>query len=125
MPRMTGFELIAKLQADPKLASVPVAINSHRGRPEDEKLAKEMAVDDFIIQGLTTPIEAVRRVELLLGIQNSYKVVLTPNKYDAASLINFLNEQQNTNCDPIGDKEIFIELEPKSEKGEFKIKISC
>lgn len=125
MPRMTGFELIAKLQADPKLANIPVAINSHRGRPEDEKLAKEMGVDDFIIQGLTTPIEAVRRIKLLLGIQNSYKVVLMPNKYDAPSLINFLNKQQNANCDPTGDKEIFIELEPKSEKNEFKVKISC
>src|SRR3989344_9674384 len=41
MPKMTGFELVAKLQADPKLANIPVAINSHRGRPEDEKLAKE------------------------------------------------------------------------------------
>ena len=125
MPKMTGFELIAKLQADPKLASIPVVINSHRGRPEDEKLAKEMNVDDFIVQGLTTPIEAVRRIELLLGIQHAYRVVLAPNKGDAASLISFLNKQQNTSCDPAGNKEIFLELEPKSEKGEFKVKISC
>ena len=125
MPRMTGFELIAKLQADPKLANIPVAINSHRGRPEDEKLAKEMNVDDFIVQGLTTPIEAVRRVELLLGIQNSYKITLTPNKHDAAALISFLNKQQNVHCDPTDDKEIFLELTPKPEKGEFNVKISC
>lgn len=125
MPRLTGFELIAKMQADPKLAGIPVAVNSHRGRPEDEKLAKEMNVDDFIIQGLTTPIEAVRRIELLLGIQNSYKIVLTPNKYDATALVSFFNKQQNTNCDLSDDKEIFLELTPKPEKGEFKIKISC
>jgi len=125
MPKMTGFELIAKLQADPKLANIPVAINSHRGRPEDEKLAKEMNVDDFIVQGLTTPIEAVRRVELLLGIQNSYKVAITPNKHDANSLISFLNNQQNTNCNPADDKEVFLELTPKPEKGEFNVKISC
>ncbi|MBI2446708.1 MAG: response regulator [Parcubacteria group bacterium] len=125
MPRMTGFELIAKLQADPKLANIPVAINSHRGRQEDEKLAKEMNVDDFIVQGLTTPIEAVRRVKLLLGIQNSYKVALTLNKYDVSALINFLNKQQNTHCEPVDNKEIFIELAPKTEEGEFKVKISC
>jgi len=125
MPRMTGFELIAKLQADPKLANIPVAINSHRGRPEDEKLAKELGVDDFIIQGATTPIEVVSRIELLLGIQKSYKIVLTANKYDAVALINLLNKQQNINCDPAGGKEIFLELEPKTDKGEFKVKISC
>lgn len=125
MPRMTGFELIAKLQADPKLADIPVAINSHRGRPEDEKLAKEMGVDDFIIQGATTPIEAVRRVELLLGIKNVYKIILTSNNGDGAALASFLNKQQNTNCDPAGSKEVFLELEPKPDKGEFKIRISC
>src|SRR3989344_8203527 len=117
MPKMTGFELIAKLQADPKLANIPVAINSHRGRPEDEKLAKELGVDDFIIQGATTPIEVVSRIELLLGIQKSYKIVLTANKYDAVALINLLNKQQNINCDPAGGKEIFLELEPKTDKG--------
>lgn len=125
MPRMTGFELIAKLQADLKLSSIPVVINSHRGRQEDEKLAKEMNVDDFIVQGFTTPIEVVRRVELLLGIQNSYKIVITTNKHDAAALISFLNKQQNTNCDSADDKEIFLELTPKPEKGEFNVKISC
>lgn len=125
MPRMTGFELIAKMQADPNLAKIPVAINSHRGRLEDEKLAKQMAVDDFIIQGLTTPAEAVRRVKLLLGIQNVYKVVIVPNKNDVRALINFLNKQQDTTCDPTGGKEIFLEIKPETEKGKFKIKISC
>ena len=124
MPRLSGFELIAKMQSDPKLASIPVAINSHRGRPEDEKLAKEMNVDDFIVQGTTTPLEAVRRIELLLGIQNTYRIILKPNKDDAAALMDFLNKQQNTNCN-LTDKKIFLELEPKSEKGEFKVKISC
>ena len=125
MPRMTGFELIAKMQADPNLAKIPVAINSHRGRPEDQKLAKEMAVDDFIIQGLVTPVEVVRRVKLLLGIQNVYKVVIVPNKNDARALIDFLNKQQGATCDPMGGKEIFLEIESETEKGEFKIKISC
>mgnify|MGYP001605694320 CR=1 FL=1 len=125
MPRMTGFELIAKMQADASLAKIPVAMNSHRGRPEDEKLAKQMAVDDFIIQGLTTPAEIVRRVKLLLGIQTVYKVVIVPDKNDAQALINFLNKQQGTTCDSAGGKEIFLEIEQKLEKDEFKIKISC
>lgn len=125
MPRLSGFELIAKMQADSKLSAIPAVINSHRGRPEDEKLAKEMGVDDFIVQGVTTPSEAVRRVKLLLGIQNVYKAVLVSDKGDAAALINFLNKQQNMNCDPADNKEIFLELTPKPEKGEFKVKISC
>lgn len=125
MPKMTGFELIAKLQADEKLAQIPVVINSHRGRPEDEQLAKQLGVDDFIIQGMVTPIEAVRRIKLLLGIHNIYRVAIMPGKHDGVALVNFFNKQQSTNCDPSGSKEILLELEPKTEKGEFKIKISC
>jgi len=125
MPRMTGFELIAKMQANSNLAKIPVAINSHRGRPEDEKLAKQMAVDDFIVQGTTTPAEAVRRIKLLVGIQSIYKVAIVPDRYDGAAFINFLNKQQGAACDSAGGKEIFLEIEPKTEKGEFKINIKC
>lgn len=124
MPKMTGFELIAKMQADEKLAKIPVAINSHRGRPEDQKLAEEMSVDDFIVQGATTPAEAVRRIKLLIGIQNKYKVAIMTDKYNAIDLINFLNKQQGTDCDPI-DKEIFLEIEPESETNKFKIMLGC
>ena len=125
MPRVNGFELTAKMQADPNLAKIPVAINSHRGRPEDEKLAKQMAVDDFIIQGLTTPVEVVRRVKSLVGILNVYKIAIFPDKNDARALIDFLNKQQGATCDPMGDKEIFLEIGQGTEKDEFKIKISC
>lgn len=124
MPRMTGFELIAKMQADEKLKRIPVAVNSHRGRPEDQILAKQMNVDDFIIQGVTTPIEAVRRIKALLGIQNQYKVAIVPNKQDATAFVSFLNQQQGTMCDSLAE-EILLEIEPKTKKGEFKINLKC
>lgn len=124
MPKMTGFELIAKMQADEALAKIPVAVNSHRGRPEDQKLAQSMNVDDFIIQGTTTPAEVVLRIKLLVGIQNLYKIAIVPDKYDGAALISFLNKQQGAECDP-SVKEIFLEIESESEKGEFKVRIGC
>ncbi|MFH1392846.1 MAG: response regulator [Patescibacteria group bacterium] len=125
MPRMSGFELIAKMQANPDLSRIPTAMNSHRGRPEDKILAQEMAVDDFIVQGFTTPAEVVRRIKMLLGIQNIYKIAITADKYDGQIFINLLNKQQGAVCDSADSKEIFLEVEPKIEKGEFKINIKC
>lgn len=125
MPRMTGFELIAKMQANPDLSKIPIAINSHRGRPEDKNLAQEMAVDDFIVQGFTTPIEVVRRIKILLGIQNIYKIAIAADKYDGLIFINLLNKQQGAVCDPANGKEIFLEIKPKTEKGEFEINLKC
>ncbi|MFH1990753.1 MAG: response regulator [Patescibacteria group bacterium] len=125
MPRMTGFELIARMQANPDLSKIPTAINSHRGRPEDEKLAQEMAVDDFIIQGFTTPAEVVRRIKILLRIQGIYKIAIVADKYDGQIFINLLNKQQSTACNPAVGKEIFLEIEPKTEKNEFKMNLKC
>src|SRR3989344_1328823 len=88
MPRMTGFELIAKMQTVPNLSKIPTAINSHRGRLEDKTLAQEMGIDDFIIQGFTPPAEVVRRIKMLLGIQNIYKIAIAPDKYDGQIFIN-------------------------------------
>lgn len=124
MPKMTGFELIAKMQADETLAKIPVAINSHQDRPEDQKLAKSMNVDDFIVQGNTTPAEVVVRIKLLIGIKNAYKIAIVPDKYDGVALINFLNKQQGAQCDP-ANKEIFLEIESESERGKFKVRIGC
>ena len=61
MPGMTGFELVGKIKSDPKLKNIVTVISSHRGRDEDRVLAKNMGVADFIIQGTTTPVEAIRR----------------------------------------------------------------
>ncbi len=125
MPRMTGFELIAKMKATSNLSKIPVAISSHRNRPEDKKLAQEMAIDDFIVQGFTTPAEVVRRIKMLIGIQNIYKIAIAVDKYDGQFFINLLNKQQGAACDLSDSKEIFLEIEPKTDKGEFKIHIKC
>ncbi len=124
MPTMSGFELIAKMRSDPKLANINVVINSHRGRPEDQKLAKEMGVDDFIIQGATTPAEAVRRVKSVVGVEGAYKVVIVPEHYDGPALMRLINKQQGTKCEAMPGKNIFLEIEP-AENDKFKIKISC
>ncbi|KKS74772.1 hypothetical protein A2567_01830 [Candidatus Azambacteria bacterium RIFOXYD1_FULL_42_11] len=122
MPKMTGFELIAKMQADPKLAKIPVAINSHRGRSEDEKLARQMGVDDFIVQGATTPAEAVRRIKLLLGLQKSFKIAILTERFDGRALINTLNKQRGFHHE-IKEGEVGLELQAEPELNKFKVRI--
>jgi len=123
MPRMSGFDVIRKMQADPKLASIPVAISSHRGRQEDKVTAKELGVDDFLIQGLVTLNEVVRRIQRLLGVVQSYKVSIERNKDDGESLINFLEMQEMDLATADANKRIVLQLEPQGEKGAFKVKI--
>ena len=125
MPRMTGFDLIRKMQADPKLASIPVIISSHRGRVEDKNTAKELGVDDFIIQGITPLVEVVRRINLLIGINRSYVVHLERNEYDSEALINLLDKEQQTFIGLSTETKLFLKLEPLAEKGLFKVTLTA
>lgn len=122
MPRMTGFELIGKMQSDPKLKQIFTVISSHRGRDEDKVLAKSMGVSDFIIQGTTTPIEAVHRVKSILGVQGSFKIAISPDKFDGRALMNLFNKEQGANYAPSEDRQLFLDLE-RDNDGRFKIKI--
>ena len=123
MPRMTGFDLIRKMQAEAELAKIPVAISSHRGRPEDKATAKELGVDDFLIQGLVPLNEVVRRIQRLLGVEHSYRLQLVPGKFDADTLVAFLEKQDLSSSAGDADKQFFLELEPLSEKGTFLAKL--
>jgi CheY-like chemotaxis protein len=124
MPRMTGFYLVRKMQADPKLASIPVAIFSHRGRPEDKETARELNVDDFLIQGVVPLTEIVRRIELLLEIHQIYHIKVGRNQYDSEALIDLLNKQQQTSLGFEMNKDVYLAFKPGKEAGEFNVSLT-
>lgn len=123
MPHMTGFELIQKMRADSKLASIPVAISSHRGREEDRRKAEELGVSDFIVQGLTPLTEVIRRIKLVVGIHTAYKINVRRNDYDSEVLINFLDREQGTVLGWKKDKKIFLEITPLPGKNSYNLKL--
>jgi DNA-binding response OmpR family regulator len=119
---MDGFELIRKMQADPKLAAIPVAISSHQGREVDKAMAKSLAVDDFLIRGLVSLNEVVRRVRLIAGIQSSYTIPVMRDRGDSEALVSFLDKEQLTSLG-FGDKDVFLEITPQEENGVFTVKL--
>jgi CheY-like chemotaxis protein len=123
MPRMDGFELIRKMQADPKLASIPVAISSHQGREADKAMAKSLAVDDFLIQGLVSLNEVVRRVRLIAGLRSRYVVPLMRSQGDVEALISLLDKQQMTSFGFKG-AELFLRLDSREDIGVFVVKLT-
>lgn len=123
MPRMTGFDLVRKMQADAKFKEIPVAISSHRGRDEDKKTAKELNVDDFIMQGVTPINEIVRRLKMLVGLQSEFFLGLNHTDDDRRILVSFLNQQQHSVFSLDDRDDIVLELEPQSEAGMFEVKL--
>jgi CheY-like chemotaxis protein len=50
LPGMDGFEVLNSLRADPKTASVPVAIMSAKGQPEDRRIADKLGADAYLLK---------------------------------------------------------------------------
>lgn len=123
MPVMGGFELIVKMKAVPELATVPIAISSHRGLSEDRIKAQNMGVNDFLIQGETTPNEVVHRIKIILGTDDTFRVSFSADRHDGKALIDFLNFKQGTHIVPYNLSEVILELKPEKESGVFKVKL--
>lgn len=66
MPRMTGFELIEKLRANPSTASIPVIVFSHLGRDEDRKRAQKLPMVDFKVKGYDSITQILSTVKKIL-----------------------------------------------------------
>jgi len=125
MPRMTGFQLIEKLQADQKLKDITTVIFSHRGRPEDRVTARKLGVDDFVVQGTLPLVEIVRHIKLLLKLEKKiYKIGLDAGSPDGMSLVDFLIKQQQLPFRAEDRrKKFFLVLNPELEEGKFDVRL--
>lgn len=123
MPRMTGFDLLRSMRADPAFAKIPVAISSHQGIPEHERLATELGVKEFIVRDLTPPREVLRRMKFLTGIGEKFKIAFDMGRYDGRVLADQLNRAQGTHCTP--GREAILELEAGHEEAVFKVILHC
>jgi chemosensory pili system protein ChpA (sensor histidine kinase/response regulator) len=61
MPRMDGLELLKRIRADARWATLPVVILTARGGATDRQLAEEAGVSDF----LTKPFSSAQLLELM------------------------------------------------------------
>lgn len=96
MPRMDGFQLVETLRKNVTTAGVPIVFLSHLGREEDEDRARKLKVDDFIVQGMVSPIEALQRVTSLLE-NKAYSLNIDPHSLDAPRFLKDLGLGENFN----------------------------
>jgi PleD family two-component response regulator len=98
MPRMDGFALVSELKKKVETAGIPVVMNSHMGRKEDQDRAKELGVKDFLVQGMVTPKFVVERIKSLLG-SGGYDIKISANDLDAPRLIKGLGFREGLICE--------------------------
>jgi CheY-like chemotaxis protein len=66
MPRMSGFDLIAKLRQDKNLNGIPAIIFSHLWRDGDREKATSFYNVKFKVKGYDAPADIIREAEGML-----------------------------------------------------------
>ncbi|MEK7148459.1 MAG: response regulator [Patescibacteria group bacterium] len=67
LPGTDGFEILARIKADPKIMDVPVVILSNLGQKEDLDKAMALGAKDFMVKANFTLDEIVTKVRSIVG----------------------------------------------------------
>ncbi|KKQ44757.1 MAG: Two-component system response regulator [Candidatus Moranbacteria bacterium GW2011_GWC2_37_8] len=99
MPRMDGFDMMEALKKTVMTANIPVVISSHMGRGEDQDRAKKLGAKDFIVRGITRPIEVIERISsIFIEAGKEYKLEFNPFALDAQELAKDLHFEASFLC---------------------------
>ncbi len=66
LPGVDGFEVLAKIKEDPKIAQIPVIILSNLGQKDDIERGLKMGAVDYLIKAHFTPGEIIEKVKAVL-----------------------------------------------------------
>ncbi|MFC1756321.1 response regulator [Patescibacteria group bacterium] len=98
MPRMDGFSLMEALQKNIVTSTIPVIINSHMGREEDQEKADKLGAKDFIVKGMTAPEKVVDIINSLFTGKGEYRLEFDPYALDAKKIVKELGISKNFQC---------------------------
>jgi len=63
MPRMGGFEVMAEMKKDEKIAGIPVIIISNSGQPLELERAKDLGAVDWLVKTEFDPKEVAEKIQ--------------------------------------------------------------
>lgn len=66
LPGIDGFEVLARIKADPSISQVPVIILSNLGQKDDIEKGLKMGAVDYMIKAHFTPGEIIEKVRMIL-----------------------------------------------------------
>ena len=70
MPKVSGFEVLEGIAADPELSTIPVMIASNLGQDSDMEKAKTLGAHDYYVKVRTSIDELAQMVKNLVQSQN-------------------------------------------------------
>jgi DNA-binding response OmpR family regulator len=66
LPRIDGFEVLARIKSDPEISQIPVIILSNLGQKDDIEKGLKMGAIDFLIKAHFTPAEIIEKIKSVM-----------------------------------------------------------
>lgn len=67
LPKLSGFDVLTKLKADPKTKDIPVVVYSVIENKSEIERALKLGASDYTIKGQTPALEVLNKARALLG----------------------------------------------------------
>lgn len=84
LPRLSGFDVLKQLRADPGLSAIPVFMLSNRSAPDDVQLALSLGARQFYVKGSSSLQHIVMQIRNDCGFK---EVIITTRTADAAPIV--------------------------------------
>lgn len=68
LPKMNGFEFLAKAQGDVKVNKIPIIVVSNSGQPVEIDKALKLGAKDYLIKAEFNPADVLGKAETILGL---------------------------------------------------------
>ncbi len=129
LPRRNGYEVLETMQADPRLARVPVIVLSNKGEPADIKRGLELGAHDYLVKTIARPKEVLWKIRQALAEKSGQpmwlRVSLREHELDAAQLAEIAGKPGDLHCPKCGAG-LVLELTPRLDRpGWFEARLDC
>jgi two-component system alkaline phosphatase synthesis response regulator PhoP len=131
LPKLHGFEVLKGIRANKSTNGMPVIILTVQGSDKDIKKGIDLGATDYLVKGLCTPVETLRRINTVLsGVQEKktiFKIEVKERLLDGMTL----EQEIGTGiyyCCPRCRLEIYLELTldtVKEDKHFFSARFVC
>jgi len=117
MPKMSGLEVLERVQSDSRLQRIPVLILSNLGDDSDIRRGIEMGAEDYLIKNDARPADISARIGLMLRSADAapeatvYRLALRDREADADRFIADAELPRRFWC-PACEVELTLELTP-------------
>ncbi len=119
LPRLSGYEVLTRMRANPTLADVPVIVLTNKGEPEDVQRGMEKGATDYLIKTVAHPKEVVWKIRQAIsekaGEPVHLRVAVKERELDAPRLAEISGKPSNLHCSKCGSP-LVLDLQPRSDR---------